>query len=107
MKTIAVTQLEKVVLEALAKEMYAESGFSDAGLQEVLDNSQLPINVVKGVRTSLLKKGLIYIWDRVGDWGVNARDPYTHIWYLTDQTKGLVSEWVEEGEVEAVELVIQ
>jgi hypothetical protein len=30
-----------------------------------------------------------------------------HIWYLTEQTKGLVKEWVGEDEVEAVELVVE
>lgn len=107
MKTIAVTQLEKEVLEALAGEMYAECGFSDAGLGEVVESSGLPVNVVRGVMSSLIKKDLLYVWNRENDWGVNARDPYMHIWYLTDKTKGLVSEWVREGEVEAVELIVQ
>jgi hypothetical protein len=107
MKTIAVTQLEKVVLEALAKEMYAECGFSDAGLGEVVEGSGLPVNVVRGVMSSLIKKDLLYVWDRVGDWGINARDPYMHIWYLTDKTKGLVSEWVLEEGFEEVELVVE
>ena len=106
MKTITVTELEKKVLEALAKEMYAECGFSDAGLGEVVKGSGVSVNVVRGVQSSLIKKGLIDIWDRVGDYGVNHRDPYTHIWYLSEQTKGLVSEWVEEEGIEAVELVV-
>ena len=49
MNTITVTQLEKEVLEALAHEMYAEPGFSDAGLGEVVKGSGLPVNVVRGV----------------------------------------------------------
>ena len=105
MKTITVTGLEKKVLEALANEMYAEEGFSDAGLGEVVRGSGLSVNVVRGVQSSLIKKGLIDIWDRVGDYGVNHRDPYTHIWYLTEQTKGLVPNWVEEAGLEPVELV--
>ena len=105
MKTITVTQLEKSILEALANEMYAEEGFSDAGLREVVIGSGLSVHVVRGVQSSLIKKGLIVIWDRVGDYGVNHRDPYTHIWYLTEQTKGLVPNWVEEAGLEPVELV--
>jgi len=107
MRQIEVTQLEKVVLEALAKEMYAEPGFSDAGLQEVVDNSGLSVNVVRGVQSSLLKKNLIEIWDRQGDMGVNCKDPYTHIWYLGADVMGLVTEWIEEGECEAVTLVVK
>jgi|LakMenEpi03Aug12_release.lakeMendotaPanAssembly.Ray.scaffolds.fasta_scaffold1050109_2 hypothetical protein len=107
MKTITVTQLEKKVLEALANEMYAECGFSDAGLREVIKGSGLSVNVVRGVMSSLIKKDLIYVWDREGDWGINHKDVYMHIWYLTEQTKGLVTEWVGEDEVEAVELVVE
>ena len=105
MTQIKVTQLEKQVLQALANEMYAECGFSDAGLGEVVKGSGLSVNVVRGVQSSLIKKGLIDVWDRIGDWGVNHRDPYTHIWYLTPQTRGLVPAWVEEEGLEAVELI--
>jgi hypothetical protein len=106
MKTIKVTQLEKQVLQALADEMYAECGYSDAGLGEVVKGSGLSVNVVRGVQSSLIKKGLIDVWDRVGDCGVNHSDPYTHIWYLTEHTKGLVPSWVsKESYVEAVELI--
>jgi hypothetical protein len=107
MKAIKVTELEKRVLEALANEMYAECGFSDAGLGEVVKGSGLSANVVRGVQSSLIKKGLIDVWDREGDYGVNHRDPYTHIWYLSEQTKGMVPSWVEEEELEAVELVVE
>ena len=104
MKTVQVTKLEKLVLEALAKEMYAEYGFSDAGLQEVVDNSGLPVNIVRGVQSSLIKKNLIEVWDREGDMGVDARDPYMHIWYLGPKVQGLVPHWVIEGGLEEVQL---
>ena len=105
MKTIAVTKLEKLVLEALAKGMYAELGFSDVGLPELREDTGLTNKVLRGVGSSLVKKGLVSIWDREGDWGVNHSDADMHIWYLTPDTQGLVDHWVEEGGLEKVVLV--
>lgn len=96
MKTIKVTPLEKKVLEALALEMYAEVGFSDAGLEEVCQNAGLSPNVVRGVQSSLIKKGLIDVDDRKGQIGINSSDPYMHIWYLQTPVLGLVEHWVGE-----------
>ncbi len=96
MKTIKVTQLEKKVLEALAKSMYAELGFSDMGLPELREDTGLTNKVLRGVASSLIKKGLISIDDREGCWGVNPKDADMHIWYLTEETYGLVNEWVGE-----------
>ena len=53
----------------------------------------------------MVKKGLVSIWDREGDWGVNPRDVDMHIWYLTPDTQGLVDHWVEEEGLEKVMLV--
>ena len=105
MKTIAVTKLEKLVLEALAKGMYAELGFSDMGLPELREDTGLTNKVLRGVGSSLVKKGLVSIWDREGDWGVNPRDVDMHIWYLTPQTQGLVDHWAKEEGLEKVVLV--
>lgn len=96
MKTIKVTQLEKKVLEALAKGMYAELGFSDMGLPELREDTGLTNKVLRGVASSLIKKGLISIDDREGCWGVNPKDADMHIWYLTEDTLGLVDHWVGE-----------
>jgi hypothetical protein len=94
MNTIKVTPLEKKVLEALALEMYAEPGFSDAGLEEVCRGTGLSPNIIRGTQSSLIKKGLIDVDDRKDCWGVNHLDPYTHIWYLTFPVMGLAEHWV-------------
>ena len=107
MNTIAVTQLEKQVLEALAKGMYAELGFSDVGLPELREDTGLTNKVLRGVGSSLIKKGLVSIWDRQGDWGVNPRDVDMHIWYLTRETQGLVEDWVKNYDAQPVELLIK
>lgn len=107
MKTINVTQLEKQVLEALASEMYAELGFSDAGLQEVCEITGIHSRIVRGVASSLIKKGLLHIDTREGVWGIDPNDANMHIWYLDGDAVGLVPAWVEEApdEVEPVRLV--
>lgn len=94
MKTIKVTQLEKLVLEALADGMYAELGFSDMGIEEVAHATNLSHKVLRGVAGSLQKKGLISIDDRASEGYKNQTA--MHIWYLTPQTEGLVEGWIGE-----------
>jgi len=106
MKQVTVTPMEKQVIDALVNEMYAERGFSDVGLGEVCAETNLSPRVVRGVVGSLVKKGLISVWNREGDTSVNWRDPYTHIYYLTSETEGLVEHWLEEG-AEPVELIVK
>ena len=109
MKTIEVTGLEKQVLEALAGEMYAEPGFSDAGIDEVVGITGLTSRVVRGVASSLIKKGLLDIDDRDGEWGINPNDTSMHIWYLHGDAWGLVPHWVDEDPelYELAELVVK
>lgn len=96
MKTIEVTELEKQVLEALAGEMYAESGYSDAGLDAVVVITGLTSRVVRGVASSLIKKGLLDIDRREDEMDVNSNDASMHIWYLQGDARSLVPHWVEE-----------
>jgi hypothetical protein len=91
MKAIKVTPLEKQVLEALASCMYAELGYSDAGIGEIQEVTGLDRKVIRGVAGSLEKKNLISIDDRDGEYKNN---PNMHIWYLTELTQGLVEDWV-------------
>lgn len=104
MKTIKVTELEKQVLEALENSMYAELGFSDAGLDEIEEITGLSANVIRGVGASLVKKGLVNI-DKREDEGYNNQ-PRMFIWYLTEKTQGLVPHWVEEENIEPVQLIV-
>jgi hypothetical protein len=95
MNTLQVTKLEKQVLEALASCMYAELGFSDAGLPEVCEETGLSPQVVRGVASSLVKKGYIVIDDRVDEGYKYKTD--MHIWYLTPVTLGLVEHWIGDS----------
>jgi hypothetical protein len=105
--SIKVTELEKQVLEALAGEMYAERGFSDAGIEEIQDATGLSTSVLRGVAASLIQKGLIDIDKREGEWGINPNDPKMHIWYLCDDVHGLVKDWVENEDAVPVELIVK
>ena len=105
MKSLKVTLKEKQVLESLAQNMYAELGFSDVGFPELRMDTGLSNNILRGVVSSLIKKGLIDIDDREGSWGVDHRDVDTHIIYLTTKSQGLVPHWVEEEGIEPLILV--
>ena len=59
MKTLELTEKESKVLNAFIKLLYAEAGFSDAGAPEIAKETGFPINTVKGVVGSLVKKGVI------------------------------------------------
>ena len=107
MQEIEVTLLEEKVLTALAEEMYAELGFSDAGLPEIKASTGLSTKVIRGVASSLIKKDLLYIWDREGDFGIDHRDVNMHIWYLTEKSQGLVKDWVKDYDLEPVKLVVK
>ena len=91
-KTITVTKLEKQVLESLASGMYAELGYSDMGIADIHQDTQIPRSVLRGVASSLIKKGLISIDDREGEGYKNQMD--MHIWYLNSEVQGLVPHWV-------------
>lgn len=92
MKKLIVTQLEKQVLQSMAQQMYAELGFSDVGIEEIMEDTGLSAKTLRGVASSLIKKGLIDIDDRQGT--EFYRDPTMHIWYLRERVFGLVPHWV-------------
>lgn len=58
---IKVTKLEKLVLETLASEMYAELGFSDCSFQDLCNKTKLDRKVLRGVVGSLIQKGFMFM----------------------------------------------
>ncbi len=95
MKIIKVTQLEKQVLEAMAKGMFAEFGFSDYGLPDLINDTGLSAKVLRGVGASLVKKGFIDIDNREDEGYKNNTS--MHIWYLSGGMETLVPHWVDEA----------
>lgn len=98
MRIIKVTELEAQVLKAIVDTMYAEIGFSDAGLEDVAQKTKLPTQQIRGVAASLIKKDLLEIDNREGYFGIDSSDPRQHIWYLKGAAEGLVKAWVEESQ---------
>jgi hypothetical protein len=98
------TDLEKQTLQAIANEMYAEYGFSDIGATDISKATGIPMNSLRGVISSLVKKGHISpLEDRSDQWGYKANDPsWESIIYLQGAAAGLVQNWVESEGIEAV-----
>ena len=104
MVTIKVTELEKQVLEALAGNTYAELGYSDVGFPELREGTGKDNKVLRGVVSSLVKKGLVEVDEREDEGYGNNTD--MHIIYLTHLTQGLVPHWVEEEKLVPVQLIV-
>ena len=104
MKKVKVTQLEKQVLESIANGMYAELGFSDIGPTEVQSETGIEMKKLRGVLGSLVKKELIDI-DRREDEGYK-NNINRWIIYLMGEVQGLVPHWVEDEDLEPVQLIV-
>lgn len=110
MKKAEVTVLENQVVRSIAARMFAEPNYSDVGFEEICKDTGLNSKVVRGVGSSLVKKGLIDIDDREDEGYKNK--PKMHIWYLSNQLFHLVPEkireqWMEVAYCEQTELVVR
>lgn len=109
-KTLKLTQSENKVLESLINGLYAERGFSDFGLGDIKDETGLAMRSLRGVLGSLVKKGVVNICDRKGEWleddngrlipENSPRRTAYHIIYLCDEYHSLHPEWKEEAKEE-------
>ena len=83
------TEMEAQVLKALISELYAEPGFSDVGVRDLSDITKIPMNSIRGVMGSLIKKGILAVYE------VGAECPIVYLetsfWYLHSE------EWAEEA----------
>lgn len=77
------TDLEIKFLEDLVENLYAEPHFSDVGIKEISENTGIKINSCKGVLSSLVKKGIVYVDDEFKD-----------IVYLHDTHFNLHNTWI-------------
>jgi hypothetical protein len=65
LKELNLTKMENQVMEAILDGLYAEPGFSDMGVQDMIQETGISKRSIGGVMGSLTKKGLISI-DEVG-----------------------------------------
>jgi len=57
------TEMETATMESLISLLYAEPGFSDVDAKDLSKDTGIPMNSIRGVLSSLTKKGLIAIDD--------------------------------------------
>jgi len=85
------TQLEEQVLNALIENLYAEPGFSDVDANDLAEATGIPTKQVRGVLSSLIKKGVVTL-DRTDNWGA---ENYVIV-YLNEAYWYLHPEWKSE-----------
>ena len=57
------TEMETSTMESLISLLYAEPGYSDVDAKDLSKDTGIPVNSIRGVLSSLTKKGLIDIDD--------------------------------------------
>jgi hypothetical protein len=60
---LQLTAMEKSVLNSLIDNLYAEPGFSDVSPQDISRYTKIPMRSLRGVLSSLSKKGVIWLSD--------------------------------------------
>ena len=55
------TELEQKVMDCLLGKLDAEPGFSDVGSSEIADATEIKMKALRGVLSSLIKKGMIFV----------------------------------------------
>lgn len=78
------TEMETATMESLISLLYAEPGFSDVDAKELSRDTGIPMNSIRGVLSSLTKKGLI---------GIDDPGAGFQIVYLMEQFYYLHPEW--------------
>ncbi len=83
------TQLEETLLNALIDHLYAEEGFSDIEANDLAKWTNTDIKIVRGVLGSLIKKGIVSIFQQQGE----TQNHFYQIIYLNEQYYNLHPVW--------------
>jgi DNA-binding MarR family transcriptional regulator len=87
---LPLTTLEKITLNSLVEQLYAEAGFSDVDVNDISNDINVSTSIIRGALGSLSKKGYIF---------VETQNGYDII-YLAYKHWYLVSEyWAEESKI--------
>ena len=89
MKNLNLTELETTVLTSFINHLYAEQGFSDVEAIDLARWTKTDIKIVRGVLSSLIKKGLVYIFQQQGQ----TQNDSIQIVYLDEKHYNLHTEW--------------
>ena len=60
---LQLTEMETATMTSLISLLYAEPGFSDVDAKDLSKDTGIPMNSIRGVLSSLTKKGLIWMDD--------------------------------------------
>lgn len=78
-KAPQLTAMEKQTLDALIARLYAEPGFSDVTPSDLSKITTIPMNSLRGVLSSLVQKGIIWMEDDRGPMVVYLSEKYYHL----------------------------
>jgi len=81
---LKLTEMETNTMTSLISLLYAEAGYSDVDAKDLAKDTGIPINSMRGVLSSLIKKGLI---------GIDDPGAGFQIVYLNEQFYYLHPEW--------------
>jgi sugar-specific transcriptional regulator TrmB len=87
---LRLTAMEQSVLNSLIENLYAEPGFSDVSPQDLSRYTKIPMRSLRGVLSSLSKKGIIWLTDDY------SSDREFVIVYLCESHYNLHPEWKNE-----------
>ena len=89
MKNLNLTELETTLLTAFIGHLYAEEGFSDVEASDLARWTKTDIKIVRGVLSSLIKKGVVYIFQQQGQ----SQNDFIQIIHLEEKHYNLHPEW--------------
>lgn len=78
-KVPQLTAMEKQTLVALLANLYAEPGFSDVTPSDLSKITTIPMNSLRGVLSSLVQKGLVWMEDDRGPMVVYLASKHYHL----------------------------
>lgn len=86
---INLTPLEQTLLNAFIDHLYAEEGFSDVEANDLAKWTNTDIKIVRGVLGSLIKKGIVDIFQQQGE----RQNQFHQIIYLNQAYYNLHPVW--------------
>lgn len=86
----SLTEKEKIVLESIVDNLYAEYGFTDIDIDDIEVNTELKPKIARGVIGSLVKKGVINVYEH------DANFQKQEFYIITDDFLFLHPEWEAE-----------
>jgi predicted transcriptional regulator len=85
------TALEVQVLESFISQLYAEAGYSDVDVSDLVKKTGIPSKTLRGVLGSLVKKEIVSVDKNAGGCGYDIIYLKEEFWYLHSE------DWASES----------